>query len=263
MSEIEQFSALVAGIHSTSLDPSLWTGVLEKICTFVPAAVSSIFVQDGVAKRASVGFDRGLEAAWNELYLTKYVKLNPLVPALLFCEVGEVFYSSNLVPTAQMAQTQFYREYLQPQGLGELAGAVLEKCATNCAVFAVVLTGGLGSVEEERLERVRLLVPHVQHAVRAGRTIDPPRTAAENQKAALKRLTFPELIARQFRLTPTELAVVFCMIELGGAAAAANVLGLALPAVKTHLLSIFAKTGTREENDLVRFVTRLANPVAQ
>jgi DNA-binding CsgD family transcriptional regulator len=263
MSEIGRLSALVADIYDTSLDPSLWTGVLEKICAFVPAAVSNIFVQDGVAKRADVGFDRGLQASWNALYLTKYVKLNPASPSLLFCDVGEIFCSSNLVPAAQMAQTVFYRDYLQPQGLGEAVGAVLEKSITRCAVFAVILTGSLGRVEEKSLERVRLLIPHLQRAVFVGKAADPPRMAAANRNAALSPLTFPELIAKQFRLTPTELAVMFCMIELGGAPEAAKVLGLAVATVETHLSSILAKTGTKDENDLVRFVAHLANPVAQ
>jgi DNA-binding CsgD family transcriptional regulator len=263
MSEIERFSALVADIYDASLDPSLWTVVLEKICAFVPAAVSNIFAQDGVAKRTDVGFGFGLQAPWNELYLTKYIKLNPTFPALLFCDVGEIFCSSNLVSATQMAQTVFYKEYLQPQGLGEVVGAVLEKSAAGCAVFTVILTGSLGQVEEQTMRRVRLLIPHVQRAVFVGKTADPPRMAAENKKAALSVLTFPELIARQFRLTPTELAIMFAMIELGGVAEAANVLGLALPIVKTHLLSVLAKTGTKDQNDLSRFVARLANPVAQ
>jgi hypothetical protein len=83
MAEIEQFSALVADIHDASLGPSLWPGVLEKICAFVPAAVSNIFVHDGVAKHVHAGFDYGLGARSSELYLTKYARLNPMFPALV------------------------------------------------------------------------------------------------------------------------------------------------------------------------------------
>jgi DNA-binding CsgD family transcriptional regulator len=263
MSEMERLSALLADIHDASLDPSLWTGVLEKICVFIPASVSNIFLQDGVARRVDVGFNFGLEAAWNELYLTKYAKLNPIFPALLFCEVGEIFCSSNLIPSGQMAHTLFYRGYLKPQGLGETVGAVLEKSATCCVVFAVIVTGALGQVEEKIRERVRLLSPHVQRAVCAGEPGQPPRMAARTTQAALNSLTFPELIARQFRLMPTELAVLFWIVELGGAPEVAEVLGLTLPTVKAHLSSIRGKTGTKDQADLVRFVAHLANPMAQ
>lgn len=263
MSEIEQFSALVADIHDASRDPSLWRRVLERICAFVPAAISNIFVQDGVAKHSDVGFDLALQDCWNELYVTKFIKLNPIFPALLFCDIGEIFCSSDLVPAAQMAQTLFYKDYLQPQGLGESIGAVLEKSATRCAVFTVILTGSPGRVEEQTRQRVRVLIPHVQRAVSAGKPVDARRMAAENRKAASSPLTFPELIARQFRLTPTELAIMVYMIELGDVLDAAQVLGLPAATVKTHLLSVLAKTGTKDGPDLVRFVAHLANPVAQ
>lgn len=38
MSEMEHFSALVGDIYDASLDPSLWSSVLEKITRFVPGA---------------------------------------------------------------------------------------------------------------------------------------------------------------------------------------------------------------------------------
>lgn len=263
MSEIVQFSALAAAIYDASLDESLWTSILERICAFVPAALGTILLQEGVAKRANVGFNHCMEHAWNELYLTKYIRIDPTLTALLFCEAGEIFCTSDLIPAAQMAKTRFYEEYLQPQGLGEAVGVVLEKSITRWAFFAVVLTGSLGRVAEERLQRVRLLVPHVQRAVLRSKATDPPKTTAEMQKAAPDASSFPELIARQFRLTPAELAVMFAMIEVGDVPEIASVLGLSQAAVKGHLLSILAKTGARDQADLAKLVSQLVNPAAR
>lgn len=263
MLEIERFSALIADVYSVSLDSSLWTPVLEKICAFVPSAVSSVLLQEGVAKRIKVGFNYSLEPAWNELYLTKYLKINPMFPALLFCEAGEMFRTCDLIPATQMAQTRFYREYLQPQGLGEAVGAVLVKSATSCAVFTVVLTGSLGQVNEETLERVRVLIPHIQRAVLIAKVIHLPKAIKEIHKADLSPSTLPELIAKHFRLTPTELGVMFCIIEVGGLPEVASVLGLSKAVIDRHLLSILAKTGTKDHAELAKLVALLANPVAQ
>lgn len=101
---------MLADIYSVSLDPSLWTPVLETVCAFVPGAVSSVLIQERVAKRIKVGYNDSLEPTWNELYLTKYLKINLMFPALLFCEAGEIFYTCDLIPATQMAQTRFYRE---------------------------------------------------------------------------------------------------------------------------------------------------------
>jgi hypothetical protein len=377
MSEIDQFSALVGDIYDAALDPTRWTGVLEKICAFVPGTMANIFIQDAVAKRANAGFGWGNDPYYEKLYLEKLAKLNPAFPALLFCDVGDVFCTADFLPAAQMEQTRFFNEYLRPQGLGEAIGSVLEKSATSCAVLAVVRGGPLGPVEDRFRERVRLVVPHVQRAVLIGKAIDLqkataemladtvdglvaavylvdanahivhanrsglnliaqddilrspsgtlhaldpaadralrdmlaaasarddvavgikgasmalitrdgeryvahvlPLTAGERrqagmsysaaaaifvQKAALNTATFPEMIAKQFRLTPAELGVIFAIIEVGGVPEVSAVLGLSQATIKTHLRSIFAKTGTKRQADLVKFVAQFANPTA-
>ncbi|MFY9759574.1 MAG: helix-turn-helix transcriptional regulator, partial [Xanthobacteraceae bacterium] len=82
------------------------------------------------------------------------------------------------------------------------------------------------------------------------------------QKVTLDVSTVPELIARAHRLTPAELAVLLAIIEVGGVPDVANILGLSQTTIKTHLRSIFKKTGTRRQADLVKFIAQFANPVA-
>jgi DNA-binding NarL/FixJ family response regulator len=378
MPEIEQFSALVGDIYDAALDPSLWSGVLEKICAFVPGTIGNIFIQDAVAKRANAGFGWGNDAYYEKLYLEKLAKINPVFPGLLFCEVGEVFSTSDVVPDDQLRRTRFYDEYLRPQGLGQAVGSVLEKSATSCALIALPRADSLGPIDEDCRRRMRLLIPHVQRAVLIGKAIDLQKATAEMladtvealtaavylvdanarivhanrsaldllaqsdilhspsgalrardpavdrtlrdilaaasahddvaagvkgnavaliardgeryvahvlpltsgerrragsshsavaaifvQKAALNLSTLPELIAKQYRLTPAELGVIFAIVEVGGVPDVANVLGLSQATIKTHLRSIFAKTGTRRQADLVKFVAQFANPVAR
>jgi PAS domain-containing protein len=377
MSEIEQFSALVGEIYDASLDPSRWTGVLEKICAFVPGMVGNIFIQDAVAKRANAGFSCGMNAVYIDLYLAKYAKLNPVFPAVLFRGIGEVFTTPDIIPDTQMRQSRFYKEWLKPQGLGSAIGAVLEKSPTSCAVFAVIRAEDGRPPDGESIRRARLLVPHVQRAVLIGKAIDLQKATAEIladtiealvaavylidadcrivhanrsaldllalndvvrspsgllraqdaavdrtlnevvaaasrrddpvarakgssialtgrggeryvahvlpltsgerqkagsshsavaavfvQKAALNLSTFPELLAKQFRVTPAELGVMLSIIEVGGVPEVARVLGLSQTTIKTHLRSIFAKTGTKRQAELVKLVAQFANPVA-
>ncbi len=62
----------------------------------------------------------------------------------------------------------------------------------------------------------------------------------------------PELIARSFNLTPTELRVLLGIVEVGGVAETAKALGIARGTVKTHLQRLFAKTGTNRQAELVK-----------
>ena len=64
----------------------------------------------------------------------------------------------------------------------------------------------------------------------------------------------PELIAKTYRLTPTELRVLLAIVEIGGVPEVAEALGIADSTVKTHLGRLYEKTGTHRQADLVKLV---------
>jgi DNA-binding CsgD family transcriptional regulator len=78
-------------------------------------------------------------------------------------------------------------------------------------------------------------------------------------KAALDLPSPPEAIAKEFRLTPAELRVLFAIVEVGGVADVAAVLGIGEGTVKTHLHRLFEKTGTSRQAELVKLVAGYSN----
>jgi DNA-binding CsgD family transcriptional regulator len=80
-------------------------------------------------------------------------------------------------------------------------------------------------------------------------------------KAALDLPSPPEAIAKEFRLTPAELRVLFAIIEVGGVPGVARALGISESTVKTHLQHVFQKTGTARQVDLVKLVAGYSNAI--
>jgi len=80
-------------------------------------------------------------------------------------------------------------------------------------------------------------------------------------KAALDTPSPPEVIAKTFGLTPSELRVLLGIVEVGGVAETAMALGIAETTVKTHLHQLFAKTGTRRQAELVKLIAGFSNPL--
>jgi len=78
-------------------------------------------------------------------------------------------------------------------------------------------------------------------------------------QAALWRPTLVECVAERFQLTPAQIRVLFALLEVGGAAEAAPVLGISKDTVKSHLKHIFRKTGTKSQADLVKLVAEFAS----
>jgi len=80
-------------------------------------------------------------------------------------------------------------------------------------------------------------------------------------KAALDLPSAPEAVAKQFKLTPTELRVLFAIIEVGGVPEVADVLGISESTARSHLKHLFEKTGTSRQADLVKLVAGYSNPL--
>jgi DNA-binding CsgD family transcriptional regulator/PAS domain-containing protein len=82
------------------------------------------------------------------------------------------------------------------------------------------------------------------------------------QKAALETPSPPEVIARTYKLTPTELRVLLAVVEIGGTPDVAEALGISAETVKTHLGHVYEKTGTNRQADLVKLVAGFSSPLA-
>jgi DNA-binding CsgD family transcriptional regulator len=80
-------------------------------------------------------------------------------------------------------------------------------------------------------------------------------------KAALEAPSPPEVIAKTYKLTPTELRVLLAIVQVGGVPEVAEALGIAETTVKTHLGRLFQKTGADRQADLVKLVAGFANPL--
>ena len=69
------------------------------------------------------------------------------------------------------------------------------------------------------------------------------------------------VVAKSHGLTPSETRVLQAAVTLGSVAEMAASLGIGEATVKTHLASLFAKTGTRRRTELVTVVAAHGNPL--
>ena len=80
-------------------------------------------------------------------------------------------------------------------------------------------------------------------------------------KATLETPSPPEAIAKTFKLTPSELRVLLGIVEVCGVPETAAALGIGEATVRTHLLRLYAKTGTGRQAELVKLVAGFSNPL--
>jgi DNA-binding CsgD family transcriptional regulator len=82
-------------------------------------------------------------------------------------------------------------------------------------------------------------------------------------KAALDAPSPPEIIAKAYKLTPMELRVLLAIVEVGGVPDVAEALGIAETTVKSHLGSVYKKSGRSRQADLVKLVAEFSNSLVR
>lgn len=164
---------LIGDIYDASLDPALWTGVLEDACAYVQGATATVMSQDSAFKSAEFHFQWGNDPKYLQLYQDIYVKLNPvLVPTLLYSKVGDIISTVDLIPYDEFLSSRFYKEWVAPQGYVDSVFTTLDKSSTGYAFFAVTRHKRHGLVDDATRRRMGLLAPHFRRSVAISKVID-------------------------------------------------------------------------------------------
>jgi DNA-binding CsgD family transcriptional regulator len=168
--------------------------------------------------------------------------------ALEMIEAGDVLRRSGDHLTVADAETdRTFRTLFAAAGEGDMslgtrgiAFPVTGAAGERYAVSLLPLCSGVRRVAGSRLAAVTMLFIH---------------------RAQLTLLSAPEMIAKAYGLTPSELRILLAVVEVGGAAEVAEALGIGESTVRFHLKRLFAKTGTHRQAGLVKLVAGFANPL--
>lgn len=83
------------------------------------------------------------------------------------------------------------------------------------------------------------------------------------RKATLAMPSASQSIGKAFKLTPTELRVLIAIADIGGIPEIAAAFGVAETTIRSHVSSLFDKTGAARQADLVRLVAEYAAPLVR
>jgi DNA-binding CsgD family transcriptional regulator/PAS domain-containing protein len=127
------------------------------------------------------------------------------------------------------------------------AAAEFGDASLGTQAIAVPLAGG-----EQRL--IAHVLPLTSGARRKAGMGGSAVAAIFVRSAELDTPAAPEVIAKLYGLTPSELRVLLAVFESGGVPNVAEALGISKATAKTHLRRLFEKTGTGRQADLVKLV---------
>lgn len=188
MSDLIAVSDLIGDIYDAALDPALWPLVLERIVQYFKAAAAVLYVQDIHLREGQFYFSYGDDPYFTRLYLEKYARINPLAPHFLVTNVGDVFRAGELIPYEELKETQFFKEWLQPQQYTEFVATTLDKSATSVAFISVTRDITQGFMDDASVERMPVIAPHLRRAVMIGKIVDLRKVEAGNFESVVNGL---------------------------------------------------------------------------
>jgi DNA-binding CsgD family transcriptional regulator len=168
-SEDATLSEVISTIYDAALDPSLWDRALEHCCAFVGGSSAVLYWHDVATERSAALHLFNDDPYYTRLYFEKYMPMNPVFPAATFVESGLVYTPTDLVPEAELVETRFHKEWIEPQGIVDVVCVNLEKEATSSSVLNIRRDETQGIADAASRARAALLVPHFQRAVSIGR----------------------------------------------------------------------------------------------
>jgi DNA-binding CsgD family transcriptional regulator/PAS domain-containing protein len=196
--DVEELSNVIGLIYETVLDEEIWPKVLELVCRFVRGKASRIYWRDATRKDSETFYSWGFDPRFLEIYTENYLTLNPLYPASIFINPGEVFSSGDLVPAEDFQASRFFKEWVAPQGFFDAAIFNIQRYQASAAAFTVITSRDYGPVDHQLRSRLKLLVPHLQRAALISREMDRQRLKSLSLEAALNQVE-----AGVFILDPT------------------------------------------------------------
>jgi DNA-binding CsgD family transcriptional regulator len=164
---LEKFSELVAGIYGAALDGTRWEATLQDVVDAFGGTGGALLVASPRTRRfrhASVGADHAAITAYNDYY----GRMDPVAAAIERVPAGAVTYGHEVFAGGlQRRRCEFYEDWATTMiDGGDGIYANLARSGDSLgwlSIAAPMRSQSFGS--EPRMRLMRLLVPHLQHAL--------------------------------------------------------------------------------------------------
>lgn len=161
---------LIEQLYDAALVPARWPAFLGAMHDALGGAVPLLVTRLPYRHDRKYATALGLEASFVRTYCERYFACDPWAPRLAGLPQGAVRFGQELVPGAALVRTEFYHEWMRPQGFvpsPTLGGIILregERLLSTLSMFRPRSSRALE--DDEDLQLVQRLMPHLARAVR-------------------------------------------------------------------------------------------------
>jgi DNA-binding CsgD family transcriptional regulator len=167
--EMERALELVGKIYEAAAETERWPDFLGSLADAMhsrgtiiwshdTADTSARFEERDAAFFSNVRFEPGYLQSYAEYYTHK----NVLLAGLQAMPEGAVMLSSSVLPDAEFKRSEYYNDWLKPQGIGLVMGGPVLKRGSKVAMISTLRLACDGTFAEQDMRLMQLLMPHLR-----------------------------------------------------------------------------------------------------
>lgn len=236
---------LLEQIYDVALGHSSWDDVMARLRTGF-AAEAGLLIAYGQGPEALSALCRsGYEEAVVQAYAEHFEAIDPYVAAMKSgaLPTGRIMFGDDLVPAKVFCDSEYYNDWFRPNGMRYTAGGQVQNRDGLHLMVALPRSHASGPYTPEDVRRLQTYFNHI------GRSF-------EIQDAIKSGVSAPDFdeFALRYKLTPAEVKLVVHLVDTGGLKQCAEHLHCSYNTVRAHLRSVFEKTQTHSQPQLLRLI---------
>jgi DNA-binding CsgD family transcriptional regulator len=181
-------SGLIGAIYEAALDADLWPAVLEQFAQAFGSASAHLSLENASSTQGRM-ISYGCDPAWARHYERYYVTRNVLWQRVAQRPPTGVVTDRAIMPRDELIRSEFYNDFLRPQGGDEIMYFRGLQRTEATANFTLWRASRAGRWEDKDLRAFGFLTPHLSRSLQINRQIGDLRLVNDLAVEALYQIT--------------------------------------------------------------------------
>lgn len=179
---------LIDQIYAAAVDHTLWSGVLETLMLVTNSSSGVIYAFNPRTGNSRILTDENLNMKSMEAYCQYYASIDPWCAYILSRPAGEIFYSQQALSDTEFVKTEFYNDFLKPQGIFHAMGGVVTVIDGQMYFLGVQRQRDMESYENDT-HLLKTLFPHFERAFNISAKLEGYKSAGQQNVCVMDHLS--------------------------------------------------------------------------
>jgi DNA-binding CsgD family transcriptional regulator/PAS domain-containing protein len=185
---------LVPRVYEAASHPEAWDPLLEDLARRMRGRVPALFLIEPESGVPLLERAPELDPVWQRAYADHYQRVDLRRRELNRRPEGTVIAGHALLPDEVLERSEFYNDFLKPQGFFHIALGLPIRSRERVAAVRVIRALGEEPFDDEDLAPLRTLVPHLRSALHLHCELSEARRLAAGLSGALAALGLGALL---------------------------------------------------------------------